>query len=154
MSESRNYVVILPDGSESFHDVRWDADRRFNEGKLHDMALTAIRQAKMTTPRKNPQAVTVQVARLEIKQGQVVRSGLTPLSVTPPAAPMTEVEFNEEMAEVTAELPEEFAAYVARKAWEDGHANGYEEVASIAGNMASELKPVVAKYTDRLKKKK
>lgn len=155
MTETRNYVAILPNKAESFHELRWDLNNsRWNDGAIRNIAEEAVRKAGLTTDRKNPGSVRVEVRRLTIKGGGIERGAVTTFDITPPLKPMTADEFNDEMLATLAELPQEFADFVKQKAWEDGHANGYEEVVAIAGNMVTDLKPVVEAYTKRIKAKK
>ncbi len=138
----KNYVAVLPDGSEHYEDS-YDA---------RQVAQDVVRKAGITTSRKNPQQVSVKVYELTIKAGKVHRGYGSDIKVMPYRIPMTETEFNEEMREITDQVPEAFRPYVTSESWDRGHSDGYEEVVLIAGNIVHALLPGIKRYTNDLAK--
>ena len=62
---------------------------------------------------------------------------------------MTEQEFAERQTELLSHLPTEFRAAVAYKAWQDGHAYGYEEVLIHVEELTDMLLGPIQQYTTR-----
>lgn len=149
MSETRNFVAVLPDGTEHFQEMRGTPFRFSNEPQ--DVASLAVREAGLTTKRSNPQTVKVLVHELEIKKGKLVRGSPWTFEITPSLEAMTEAEFNAEMKNILSGLPEEFHTVVQCDSWDHGHSSGYEEVLSYATELAGRLAPVVEVYTNRAK---
>ncbi len=155
MSEKTSVVAVLPDGAEHFEDIRPFGGRRDVGMTLRDyetVAENAVRKKGLTTPRSNPVPVKVSVFKLEIKGGKLDRNKVKDFPITPPLERMTDAEYNSEMAELLAELPEEFRSYVSSESYDHGHSAGYEECVSIARSMVHGLKPVIDAYTKRIKR--
>jgi hypothetical protein len=151
--EKRHYEVIVPGVNGSFFYDIPVYDRigvgDVNNNRLKEAAEKAVREAKLTTPRKNPQSIEVQVIRLEIQDGKLQRTP-NKVRVQPPLAKMTKAEYDEEMAEVVKDLPEEFRQFVIGRSYEDGHSSGYEEVINYAVELTDALTPCVTAYTNRI----
>lgn len=64
---------------------------------------------------------------------------------------MTEREFTERQNKLLAELPEEFRGVVSFKAYQDGHASGYEEILIHVADFVGMLKKPIIAYTARIK---
>ena len=154
-TEKRNYVAVLPNGTESNHEIHWDTNNtRWNDGKVKGIADDAVRNAGLTTPRnQEPTTIKVKVHRLTIDKGTLKREHPSTFDVTPPLARMTDDDYTRELAEALDGLPIEFAEFVSAKAYDDGHSAGYEEVVSLARGMAYNLKKAVETYNKRLKVK-
>jgi hypothetical protein len=148
-----DFVVVLPSGVESNHEVLYYDDGRRQNNSAQRAAEEAVRQAKLTTSRKEPQTVRVKVFALSIKLGTLVRSPAGTFDIMPPLERMTEDEYTDELNELLADLPDEFKNYVSQTAYEEGHSAGYEEVITCARNIVCNLKPAVDAYTKRLKGK-
>jgi len=58
---------------------------------------------------------------------------------------MTEQEFATKQVEILASVPKAFRGWLSHKAWEDGHAYGYEEVLSHLDDLTSGLKECLGK---------
>jgi flagellar biosynthesis/type III secretory pathway protein FliH len=147
MNEKKDVLFVLPNGEEYF--MTLPSNRHHHDYK--SAAETALRENGYKTHRNEPQTVRVDMYTLEIKAGKLVRLGPSYVEATPPLMAMTEEEYNAEMKGLLSEVPEAFREYVSNKAWQDGHANGYEEVVNHAQSMVYELKPVIEKYTADLK---
>jgi len=147
--EFRNYVVIMPDGTESFHDVNCAFSTRT---ALHDVVNKAISKSKLTCSRSDPKTIKVKVYRLNLREGQVTRASVGEMETTLPFAPMTDAEYEQEMQDVVAGLPLEFKIFVEAQAYIRGHSAGYEEVVAVARSIADSLKPAVDQYITRMKK--
>ena len=48
---------------------------------------------------------------------------------------MTEKEFSIKQKEILSRVPEQFQGWLAKYAWDEGHANGYSEVLIILGDL-------------------
>lgn len=144
-----NFVVILPDGSESYHEV-WDYGNDRSD-KYQKAAEEAVRLSGITKPRDEPfLKILVSVYSLVIKKGKVNRECKVDVEVSPPFAVMTDDDFNREMTEIMAGIPPEFVEFITTKSYDDGHSAGHEEVISLARGMAGNLKKAVEKYNKRL----
>ncbi len=152
-NETRNFVAILPNGTESNHEIHWETNNtRWNDSKIRSIAEAAVRDAGLTTPRNSAGVtVPVKVHPLEIRKGQLVRGMGTTFNVVPPLARMTDDDYNRELNEALNDLPDEFRDFISQRAYEDGHSAGYEEIVNLARSLATDLKPAVDKYTKRLK---
>lgn len=152
MAENRNYVAVLPDGRETNHTVVWDGNGTWDRGTLRGIAEEAVRRGGLTSPRGQPlRIVQVQVCRLEIRDGKLVRRPPSTFDVTPPLAPLSDADYRREMDEATEGLPDEFKTWVEGEAYDRGHAYGLEEVVSVARGMAYGLKRAVEQYERRAK---
>ena len=65
---------------------------------------------------------------------------------------MTEIEFNERMADELSVLPREFHAAVTGYAYEHGHSAGYDEVVLIAVDLIERLQQAVLAYARRIQR--
>jgi hypothetical protein len=154
-NETRNYVAVLPDGTEhAFELSSYGRDRGFNKHDFESKIGDILSRAGLKTPRKEPQAVKVKCFRLSIKGKDLERTPAGNYEVTPPRERMTEAEFNEEQADLLKRAPEEFHSALSHKAWEDGHSSGYEEVILVLDNLIDWLEAPLKAYTDRIHPKK
>lgn len=64
---------------------------------------------------------------------------------------MNEIEFAARQDEILSELPQEFRGAVSFKAYQDGHAGGYEEVMGHLIELVDMLKQPIIDYTARIK---
>lgn len=151
-SEKRHYIAVLPDGREFDHEIAAETkNEEWNRTTLRGIAEKTAVEAGLTSPRTGEtHAVSVRIDRLIIQGRKLIRQHATTILVYPPLAPMTEDDYERELAESLEGLPPEFATFVSEKAYDDGHAYGYEEVVSLARNMACNLKPAIEKYNKRL----
>lgn len=58
---------------------------------------------------------------------------------------MTEQEFAAKQDEILSSIPEAFRGWLSHKAWEDGHAFGYEEVLLLLTDLVDGLKECLGK---------
>jgi hypothetical protein len=140
-----SYVAVLPDGKEHFGEWEPDTRKHFSD-KKKSLAEEAVREAGMTTKRKDPQTVKVTVFRMEIQKGKLVRLNAGTYEVQPPLERMTSEEYEVELAEILSPLPEEFRSFVSSKAYEVGHSAGYEEVINEARELAYNLNQAVVAF--------
>ena len=63
---------------------------------------------------------------------------------------MTATQFSEKQEEIIKILPKEFHEFVTAKAWDDGHAHGYEEVLTHLQDLVYGLSPAVAKFYENV----
>lgn len=153
MAEKNSYVAILPDGTEHFFDGRQPGFYCGGSSDRETVAEEAVRKAKLTTPRSNPQAVLVEVLQLNIRGGKLVRELKSIHSITPPLERITEAECQDELDNILKQLPPEFAEFVCCQAWEDGQSSGeYEDVVDIANTLSDGLNKAIMKYTTRILK--
>jgi hypothetical protein len=139
-----HYVAkIVTTGTEWYEDSTYVLDSK-------TLAETAIKKAKITTSRVNPKPYAVEVYKLDIKLGNVEKSIMGSVNVTPPFAPMTDVEYKAEMARILSGIPLAFRSFVERDAWERGHSAGYEEVINIASSLASDLAPAIREFAKEI----
>lgn len=146
MKQKRTYVVVFADKTEHFVEIMYNSESFSAKNICQD----AVRSKKLTTSRKNPQTVAVELFAVEISGGQLNRRKVGNYEVMPSLERMNSEEYNEELAEAIEELPEEFQSYVSHAAWERGHSAGYEEVVNIAREMASDLLPHLQRYQKRI----
>ncbi len=142
------YVAVLPDGTEFFGEA--EDGSSLLSGSPENVCEQAVRKAGLTTPRANPQKVKVGLFRLEIKEGKLERRPCGTKEVMPYLERMTEDEYATEMMDILGPLPEAFRQFVRSQAYDRGHSAGYEEVISIASDLASELLPCCKEYATQL----
>jgi hypothetical protein len=65
---------------------------------------------------------------------------------------MTEVEFVKKQDELLKNIPEEFKGAMSYRAWEDGHAYGFEEVLNHLTDLIADLEEPIMKFMERVKK--
>lgn len=154
-NETRNYVAVLPDGTEHPFDLSsYGRNRGFDKHDFESQISAILSRVGLTTPRKEPQAVKVKCFRLSIKGLTLERTPAGTYEVTPPLERMTEAEFTEEQAYLLKRAPEEFHSALTHKAWEDGHSSGYEEVILTLDNLIDWLEAPLKAYTDRIRQPK
>jgi hypothetical protein len=86
-------------------------------------------------------------------KGEIKERTTKEFDIPLPVLPLTREEFEKERDYQVCNLPKEFADYVRSESWEQGHSAGYDEVINIARNMSYDLKPIIEKYTKRIKGK-
>jgi len=59
---------------------------------------------------------------------------------------MTEQEFTDKQASMLADVPEAFRGWMSHKAWESGHACGYEEVLNHLSDLTDGFEEALAEY--------
>jgi hypothetical protein len=139
-----HYVAkIVTTGTEWYEDSNQVLDAKL-------LAHTAIQKAKITTSRFNPKPYAVEVCKLIIKLGNVEKSLIGTVDVTPPFAPMTDMEYKSEMAKILLDVPASFRGFVEQDAWDRGHSSGYEEVINIASSLVADLKPAIKAFEKEL----
>jgi hypothetical protein len=138
---STQYVSVLPDGSEQFEDVH-ESSARYTSAQT--LAQNAVLRSGMTTPRSNPVMTDVEVFKLSIDKGQLVRSPQGTFKVEVPLADRTEREFNAEMAEILLGVPKPFRDFVSGLANE--HASNYDEIIGTAEGIADSLSKAIRDY--------
>jgi hypothetical protein len=113
---------------------------------LQSNAERIVSRAGLTSNRKNPQSIDVRIEVVEAKEGRLVRRLVKTCKVTPPLARMTQVEFEQEVAELLAKVPD--AWHVAIKSLAAGFAGGNrEENAGAVATLVYELAPVIRSQT-------
>ena len=144
---SEHYIVVLPDGKE----LPYEYKPRSVFGKLSGKGICqeAIILSDVTTSRRDPQEVRVELFRLKIEKGALVRTSLGKFDAMPKVAAMDQQDYNEAMDEAVSHLPDEFKAFVCSQAWDRGHSSGYEEVVNIAQDLAHDLGIAFDKYMTR-----
>lgn len=155
MKGTQVHLCAVVNGHDFFvEDQINDARMRGLREACKDAAQEAVRDHKLSTPRKSPKTLSVPVFQLQIVKGELQRKLAHTIDVDLPLVRMTEDDYNEAMEKALVGLPPEFAEYVRNQAWSDGHANGYEEVVNLAESMASSLCEVIDKYEARKAGKK
>lgn len=144
----RIYVVVFSDKTEHFLEVQYHPET-FSAKRICE---DAVRAKKITTSRKNPQKILVELQSVEIIRGEQKRRNVGTFEIMPLCPTMTQDEYNAEIAEAVSDLPLEFQEFVRGIAWDQGHSAGYEEVVSIAKDIAGDLKPYVESYQKRIMK--
>jgi hypothetical protein len=140
------YVAILPDGTEFFGENN-EKNQFFKATGLENICEQAVRKAKLTTPRKEPKPVKVELLRLEINEGKLVRVPVGTYNIIPSKERMTDEEYETELSEMLETIPEAFRKFVRTKAYDDGHSSGLEECLNIAESLVSDLIPCIREYT-------
>ncbi len=140
------YVAVLPDGTEYFGENN-EKNQFFRATALENICENAVRKAKLTTPRKSPKAVKVELLRLEINEGKLVRIPVSTYNIMPYKERINDQEYETELSEMLETIPEAFRQFVRTKAYDDGHASGMEECLNIAESLISDLIPCIREYT-------
>ena len=65
---------------------------------------------------------------------------------------MTEVEFVSKQDELLQNIPEEFKGAMSYRAWEDGHAYGFEEVLIHLKDLIADFEEPIMKFAERIRK--
>jgi hypothetical protein len=144
------YVAVLG-SEEEFGEFDPIVRNRDHEYEKKALAERLIRRLGLTTERNDPKTIKVAVFSLQIVKGKMERRSAGSYDVQPSLKRMTSDEYNAEMKEILADLPEEFHGFISHTAYEDGHSSGYEEVVQIARSLAHDLLPCVKNYTKKLK---
>lgn len=150
MSDKKNFVAVLPDGTEHFEELSMFSPRGWSHHDYERVCENAVRNARLTTPRNNPDCVKVDLFVVSIQNGSLNRHKVGNYSITPPLERMTDSDFNAEMRDILGEIPEEFHSYVSSESWDRGHSAGYEECVSIARSIVFSLKPCIESYRVKL----
>jgi hypothetical protein len=108
---------------------------------IEQVATDAVRKAGITTHRNKIELVNVKVNELSIANGALVTNQVGSYNITPPFAPMTVKEFDGEMEDALADLPEPFKKFVRDQTHDRG--DGYEGRVCIAREMADELEKAI-----------
>lgn len=126
------------------------AHNRDNEAAIwsekKNLCQQLVRRLGLKTSRKEPKTVKVSVFSLHIIKGKLERRGAGNFDIDLPLERMTSDEYNAEMDETLAEIPEEFRSFVRESSYERGHSAGYEQVVSIAHEMVFGLKPCIEAF--------
>jgi hypothetical protein len=139
------YVVVFADKSEYFQTISPQMPTR-NQAICED----AVRAKRLTTTRKNPQKVMVELFTVEANGGELRRHKVGDYEVMPCLEPMNHEEYEEELTKAIEDLPPEFREYARQTSWERGHSAGYEEVVSIASGVTYDLLPHIQQYHNRI----
>lgn len=146
MRNKRTYVVVFPDKQEHFSEIMYHPES-FSPKRICE---DAVRAKKLTTSRKNPQQVVVDLFWIEIVQGEQKRRSVGTFEVTPLLDTMNSEEYALELNEAVGDLPPEFQDFVKQSSWDRGHSAGFEEVVSIAKDMTFDLRKFVERYQKRI----
>lgn len=65
---------------------------------------------------------------------------------------MTAEVFTEKQAKLLKNIPPEFHSAFSGKAWQDGHAYGYEEIISALRDLVSDFQPAIQTFETRIRK--
>ena len=65
---------------------------------------------------------------------------------------MTKEEFGKQQEELLKDIPEEFKGFVLYKAWEEDHAEGFENIICILSDLVSDLKDNIVMFEQRIRK--
>lgn len=151
-----NFLCTLPDGTEVPVDFRVNpTGRDFNRVRAKHLSLAAeeaVREAGLTTSRKDPKPVHVTVCQLVINAGELVRQFAGRFDVTPPPAPLGDDELVRELDQLVGRLPTEFHGFVRAEAFEHGAWDGNESVLSAARELVSSLSPCVEAFRSSITK--
>lgn len=150
MADIHFFVAVLPDGTEHNFEVRVNGGCAVDGDALARGCRDAVRAAKLTTPRSNPQQIPVDLFELKILGGKLVRSRVLRCLIDLPPERLANDELSAEMLALLADLPEEFQGYVSHESWDRGHSAGMEEVVMIARSIVDSLKPCIENYRKRL----
>ena len=99
-----------------------------------------------------PNVVKVTVYKQTIQQNKIEFLYHNTFDVPVPLARITQAEFDDESQQLLKDVPPEFQAALASKAYEDGHSAGLEEVISCLQDLSHWLKEPLAAYTKRIQK--
>mgnify|MGYP000899106363 FL=1 len=140
-------VATLPD-QRKYRFGTYDFDRR-----LIQALARIVREAGITTERKNPQKINVHVARLKAptKPGddwETIALGL--YQVMPPPQPMTKADFDAESRQLLLRIPPQLHAPFHQLAWDQRHAGGLEEVFNYLLDYVSVFEKPLAEYRRQL----
>jgi hypothetical protein len=143
-----NHLGVLPDGTEIA--IEEAVHSRFGARDSQDICNEIVRKSGLTTPRNDPQAVAVQLFRLEIAGAKIVQRLRGTYQVMPPRAAATADDYDTEMEQALCDLPDEFKSFVSSQAWQRGHSAGHDEVVGIANELAGDIRPAILAYQRRL----
>lgn len=143
----KNYVVILPNGSEYFGEAD-PSERIF--GSVQSLCDEAIRSSDIRTPRKNPQPVALQVFRLDAEKGKLNRVPCGRYEAMPYLQQITPEEFSNEMEEILSQVPEAFRSFLRKH----GDSSNMEDTLRKTDEMAGGLMGAISRYNNEVKSKK
>jgi hypothetical protein len=153
MMDKTSYVAVLGT-EEQFGEFYHQGTKAFGENlNKKGLAEQLVRRLGLTTPRKDPQKLKVDVFRLDIVQGQLKRVPVGTYDVQPYLERMTDEEYADELKDILSDVPEEFWPFVKSQSWDRGHSSGNEEVISYARELVGELAPCIAAFEKKKKKK-
>jgi hypothetical protein len=141
--------------TDVFNEVHFEADINASEGSSQSVQYAVnkiIREAGLTTTRKNPQTIPVKVFLIELNEGKLERKHTRLFQIVPPIARMTEDEFNEEQIRMIKDIPNEFHDSLTSVAWDMGGVDGYEEVISELSYLITEFTPAIREYKKNILK--
>lgn len=146
------YMVVFPDGTEHLVAIsamfKQDRDHRL----FKEIGEQAIKERKLTTSRRNPELIPLQIFDTKLENGKLVAGRrIAVLEIMPPLAPLTADEYGQELDDCLRTLPPEFASFVSKQAWDRGHASGREEVLQIAKEVAHDIGQAVTAFLKRIK---
>ncbi len=147
----RNYVAILPDGSEAPFEI----DVVEHGFRLHvttaiERAITQIvNNAGIRTDRRGT-PIKIKYHQLVINGIQLQRSPPSHCDVVPYPARMTDEEFEAEQADLLKDIPPEFHSALRMVAYENGHSAGMEECITELRPLVNMLKAALPAYTARI----
>jgi hypothetical protein len=151
--EKRHFVVVLPGDVKVFRDLDCSDDRSWSiQNNIRSMAQAAVWDAKLTTPRKNPQTVKVKVFEQRIQNGQIEEKFIGEFDIQLALERMTDEDYDNEVREITSCLPFEFKGFVENTLSNIERAS-FEENVDTAREIVRRLAPTVEKYTERILKK-
>lgn len=148
----RHFVVVLPDGRR-FPTKLEIYNTRFTMADYQVLQLVnkVVYDAKLTTSRKLPKSIEVEVFEQTIKNGELVEHLFKTYEINLPWEPMTTTDFEEEMAVVLDNIPNEFHRLIRSEVAD--HGVSYEEMLDVARGLANLMKPAIEEYTKRILKK-
>ena len=133
-------------------EVYFEADPKDSKSSLsiRGNVERIIRESKITTPRKNPKMLLVNVFSLCPKDGKLARKHHSNFEIYPPLSLMTPDEFKEEQDKLLKDIPKEFHGAFSGVAWDNGHSAGLEEVILVLSDLISNFKQSIEDYEKRL----
>jgi len=146
-SEKKTYAAVVFDGSREYPAFYGECDKFHT---VEELAMSAIRNYKITTPRRSPCPISVKISVVEVKNNALMHRQHTVLKLTPPLSAMTEEEYGSECEEVLTDVPIEFHAVLRDMAYDRGHSSGREEVVSILDELVSKLSPAIKEYRKKV----
>jgi hypothetical protein len=142
----KDLVMVLPDGTEIHYSGYCPNGSNVNWSSLDysSKCRDAVYSAKLTTPRKNPTQVVVQVFELKLKEGKVEKRSVGTWDVTPPLERLTGSEYKQEMEDLLSKIPEEFHSFVKEMCYD--RSDSFEERINMAEDMTNALEECFHKY--------
>jgi hypothetical protein len=115
------------------------------------IAMNAIKALNLTTSKFNPQTCSIAVYELRIKQGKIENTLLGDAHLTPPFAPITEIEYQQEFNKVVRGVPGQFHNYISSQVWLHKPLATYEEAIEIAKTTIGQLMPAITAFENTVK---